>query len=123
MKTIAWAAACVAGLASVSVHADLVTDWCEKATTVAYQPAPGTPNTPATTGSRHLTMTHIAMWVMVRWREPVVAGVLGVPGAGWYATVVAFSHQSVTRSAWTETEARPATQAAAHAMVFICPSP
>jgi hypothetical protein len=62
MKTIAWAAACVAGLASVSVHADLVTDWCEKATTVAYQPAPGTPNTPATTGSRHLTMTHIAMF-------------------------------------------------------------
>ena len=66
MKTVAWAAACAAGIASVSAYADLATDWCEKATSIAYQPAaPGTSGTPATTGSRLVTLAHLAMFEAV----------------------------------------------------------
>ena len=62
MRAIAWAAAFAAGVVCITARADLATDWCEKATSIAYQAAPGTP---ATTGSRLVTMAHVAMFEAV----------------------------------------------------------
>jgi hypothetical protein len=51
----------VLALAAAPIRADVITDWCERTTSVAYLPGMG----PGTTGVRAVTMAHVAMFEAV----------------------------------------------------------
>ncbi|HEX4762720.1 MAG TPA: vanadium-dependent haloperoxidase [Usitatibacter sp.] len=107
MRAIAWAAACAAGLVCISARADLATDWCEKATSIAYQAAPGTPST---TGSRIVTMAHVAMFEAVnsidRRYAPYKAYVEADPQASREAALSAAAHAVLVKSSLNPDKAR-----------------